>query len=307
MERFKELGARLSNWGRWGVEDTLGTLNHIDAGALVRAAGLVRRGAVFDLALPIGPDGPPQRADSPRPNPTHAMLRTPGEPWPGGMVGADDMVVLALQGSTQWDGLGHNGYDDSFYNDVPVTTVTAAGSKVHSIDTIARKGIAGRGVLLDVAHHAGVDELPRGHVIAAANLDAAADAQGVRFHPGDVLLVRTGWLRQWTVHRDAQTLWSGQPGLGLDCATWLHERNISAVLMDNTGIEAMPTDPAHGTAWPLHCILIRDLGMTLGEMADLEAIAADCHADGVWEFLFVSPPLKVQGAVGTPTTPLALK
>lgn len=307
MERFKEIGSGLSNWGRWGPDDTLGTLNHLDAAAVVHAASLVRRGAVFDLGLPVGPDGPPQRGDSPRPDPIHAMLRTPAEPWAGGMVGADDMLVLALQGTTQWDGLGHNGYDGSFYNGVPVTSVTAAGSEVHSVDAIARKGIVGRGVLLDVAAHAGVNEMGHGEVITAARLDATAAAQGVAFRAGDVLLVRTGWMRHWTVHRDAATLWSGQPGLGLDCAAWLHERDVSAVLMDNTGVEAIPTDPANGTAWPLHCILIRDLGMTLGEMADLEELAADCREDGTWEFLLVAPPLKVQGAVGTPTTPLAIK
>jgi kynurenine formamidase len=307
MEPFKSVGAALSNWGRWGDDDRLGTLNLISGDDVVRAAASVRRGTVFDLGLPIGPDGPPQRQGSPRFEPVHLMLRTPGEPWPGGMIGADDMVVLPLQASTQWDGLGHNGYDGHFYNAVPAATVSSAGSTQHSVHLLAQKGVVARGVLLDLAGLAGVDELPRGHTITAGDLDLACARQQVEVGSGDVLLVRTGWIRHWTVHRDAETFWSGQPGLGIDTAAWLYSRDVSAVLADNTGVEAIPTDPTLGSEWPLHCVLIRDLGMTLGEMANLEELAVDCRADGRWEFLFVATPLKVQGAVGAPITPLAVK
>jgi len=105
------------------------------------ASALVRRGAVFDLGLPIGPGAPPQRRGSPRFDPVHTMLRTPDEVWSGGMIGADDMIVLPLQAVTQWDGLGHNGYDGFFYNAVPASTVSSRGSSVLSIHQV-RRGVA---------------------------------------------------------------------------------------------------------------------------------------------------------------------
>ncbi|WP_344767062.1 cyclase family protein [Aeromicrobium panaciterrae] len=306
MEKFKKLGAELSNWGRWGLDDRLGTLNLITESHVRDAARLVRTGRIFDLGLPIGAGSPPQRAESPRFDPVHLMLRSPDEVWPGGMIGADDMIVLPLQAVTQWDGLGHNGYDGQFYNGVPASSVTSKGSTIHSVHEIAAKGVVGRGVLLDVAHLAD-GPLGQGDRISPEDLDAACAAQGVTVGAGDILLIRTGWIERWTRDHDVRELWDGQPGLSLDCARWLHDRDVAAVLMDNTGVEHIPTDPGHGTSWPLHCVLIRDMGMTLGEMAVLDQLADDCHRDGVWEFLFVATPLKVERSVGSPITPIAVK
>jgi len=305
-ERFKEIGAQLSNWGRWGDDDRLGTLNLLTPERVRAATRLVRTGEIVDLGLPIGPGAPPQRAGSPRFAPVHLMLRAPDEVWPGGMIGADDMVVLPLQAVTQWDGLGHNGYDGFFYNGVAASTVSSKGSAEHSVHLAAAKGVVGRGVLLDLVRLAGGQALALGQRITPEQLDDACRAQGVDVGPGDILLIRTGWLDQWTVGGEVGRLWDGQPGLTLDCAPWLRTRDVAAVVMDNTGIEHIPTDPAHGTAWPLHCVLIRDMGMTLGEMAVLHVLADVCAREGRWEFLFAATPLKVEGAVGSPITPIAV-
>jgi len=300
---FRALGRELSNWGRWGADDERGTLNLITPEHVAAAATLARTGRVFDLGLTLGADGP-QIGLLGRGNPVHLMSAT-GEPrFPDGGGYTDDFVFMPLQCATQWDGLAHIFYDDVCYNDVPISTVTAQGASRLGIDALS-PGVIGRGVLLDVARLHGVDRLPIDHGIGADELDAACARQGVEVRDGDVLLVRTGWTR---VLRDGSVreYWRGEPGLTLECCRWLRERDVAALACDNWAVEQYPCpDPA--TQMPVHYVLIRDLGMTLGEMFDLEALADDCAADGVWEFLLCAPVLKFANAVGTPLNPLAVK
>jgi len=223
------------------------------------------------------------------------------------MMVTDDHVFMPLQSVTQWDGLAHVGYDERFYNNVAAASVTAMqGSTELSIDQIAQRGIAGRGVVLDIAALKGVERLPAGQAITASDLEAAAARQHVTVGAGDILLLRTGWLRTFTIDKQIATYWNGEPGLDLSCAQWLHQRDIAVVGSDNWGIEVIqPNDP--NMAFPVHCVLIRDMGMTLGEIFDLDALAASCAEDNVWDFFFSAPPLKVVGGVGSPITPLAIK
>lgn len=305
MEDFKALGKRLSNWGRWGAEDRLGTLNFITPQTIAAGAALAKTGKLFDLGLPVSSRGV-QQPGSVRNNPVHLMSMTSLDLKGLGIMIADDYIFMPLQSVTQWDGLAHVGYDDRLYNDVPTDSVTTMnGSGVFSIDQIAAKGIAGRGVLLDIARLKGVDRLKRGEPIYPADLEAAEKAQGVTVASGDILLVRTGWMRCFTIDGSSEMYMDGEPGLHLDCAEWLHQRQVAAVCSDNWAVEVL--DPTQGFGLPLHCVLIRDLGMTLGEIFILDALADDCAADGVWEFFFTAPPIKVVGGVGTPITPLAIK
>ncbi|MGH8918362.1 MAG: cyclase family protein, partial [Acidimicrobiales bacterium] len=99
---------------------------------------------------------------------------------------------------------------------------------------------------------------------------------------------------------------AGEPGLGQDCCEWLRQRDVAAVCSDNWAIEVLPGE-SPDVVFNVHMILIRDMGMTLGEILDFEELAADCEADGTWEFFFVAPPLKVSRAVGSPINPLAIK
>jgi kynurenine formamidase len=99
---------------------------------------------------------------------------------------------------------------------------------------------------------------------------------------------------------------AGEPGLGQACCEWLHDREVAAVCSDNWAIEVLPGE-VQDAVFNVHMVLIRDMGMTLGEILDLEELAADCESDGVWEFLFVAPPLKVTRGVGSPINPLAFK
>ena len=302
---FRQLGAQLSNWGRWGPEDERGTLNHITPPDLVAAAGLIRAGKVFDLGIPFGPDGP-QAPGSSRLNPILLMSETGhGQNLPDDVHFADDYVFMPLQAASQWDALAHVFYDGAMYNGFPSELITSRGAARCSIDRLG-KGVVGRGVLLDLAGLRGVPWLAADDVITADDLDAACEAQGVRVVRGDILLVRTGWRRKFVLERDAATWRSPQPGLGIDCCAWLAEHEVAAVGSDNRAVEPLPARPPNGFL-PLHMVLIRDMGMPLAEILDLEELSDDCAADGVWDFFFCAPPIKFTGAVGSPVNPLAVK
>jgi kynurenine formamidase len=301
----RALGQSLSNWGRWGAEDERGTTNLITPEALVAAAGLVRQGKLFDLGIGFDSDGP--QPGGVRTNPMHFMTATgAGQDFRGGFCYADDYIVMPLQCATQWDGLAHVFYDGQLYNGFPSSQVTPKGALRNGIEKQA-KGIAGRGVLLDIAALKGVPWLTAGHAITPDDLEAAAERQGgVAVRSGDIVLVRTGWRRFFTETKSAAQFMQGSPGLGIGCCEWLRRRDVAAVCSDNFAVEVQPSGD-QDNALPLHMVLIRDMGMTLGEIFDLEELAADCEADRVWEFFFSAPVLKVTHAVGSPINPLALK
>jgi kynurenine formamidase len=307
MEDFRALGRRLSNWGRWdtdGKRDERGTTNLLTPERIAAAAGLVRDGTLFDLGIPFGSDGPqPGRG---RINPVLLLSETgAGQDFPGAFHYADDYVFMPLQSASQWDGLAHVFYDDQLYNGFPASDVTPRGARHLSIEHQS-KGIVGRGVLADVARHRGVDWLAAGEVITPEELDAVLAAQGIELRGGDILAVRTGWRRRFLSDGDAAAFMAGEPGLGLACCEWLHAHDVAAVCSDNWAIEVLPGE-VDGELLPVHMVLIRDLGMTLGEMLDFEELAADCAADGRYEFFLAAPPIKFRRALGSPINPLAIK
>lgn len=302
---FRETGERLSNWGRWGDDDERGTMNLIGPAEIVAAATLVKQGKVFELSIPLASDGP-QPGKYNRINPVHLMSIMPGDTNGGDpMTSADDWLITPLQAATQWDALAHVGYDETLYNGVPASSITALGGASRNAIAKLLPGVVGRGVLLDIARLRGVDWLEGGEPIGPEELEAAEHRQGVRLGRGDTLLFRTGWLRKGlTEGWDDWT--STEPGLSIECAEWIHERELAAVVSDNWGIEAMPNDDPE-TMLPLHCVLIRDMGVTLGEIFNLEELADDVEADGVAEFLFCAPPLRVPSGVGSVVSPIAIK
>jgi kynurenine formamidase len=212
---------------------------------------------------------------------------------------------MPLQSASQWDGLAQVFYDDQLYNGFPASDVGPHGALHCSIDKLA-KGIVGRGVLLDIARLKGVDWLEAGIVITPEDLDAAADRQGVAVGPGDIVLFRTGWRTKFVREKDPVAFMAGEPGLGLGCCTWIHEHDVAVVASDNWAIEVLPGE-IDTELLPVHMVLIRDMGVTLGEILDLDELADDCEADGVWEFLVTAPPIKFTAAVGSPINPLAIK
>lgn len=307
MDQVRTLAKQVSNWGRWGADDERGTLNFITPEVVQRAATLVRTGRVFSLGLTFGAEGP-QIGQGGRVNPMHLMTavdqKLPGD-YPDGFRYADDVLVLPLQCATQWDSLAHVHYDGQLYNGHPAATTTSAGAAKNGIDKVGA-GIVSRGVLLDIARLKGVPRVAPGTAITPADLEAAEQAQGVRVERGDVLLVRTGHLAVFKEDGDRIGYMRMMPGLGMACAAWLHAREVAALATDTNAVEVIPfEDPK--TPLPLHLLCLRDMGLTLGEMFDLDALAADCAADGVWEFLFTAPPLRITGGIGSPLNPLAVK
>src|SRR3954452_20879309 len=302
-----------SNWGRWGADDVRGTLNFLAEAKRIEGAALVRTGVSFSLAQRFEAEGP-QRGWRRRTNPVHTMLDTGldaerGQGFPHGIGGADDVIFMPLQCSTQWDGLGHI-FDHGFaWNGRRAgDVVTSEGDLVTGIENVASL-IAGRGVLLDVGRAIGTDgELPDGFAITTEHLEATIAAQGesARVSRGDLLLVRTGRLAR--ARREGWGDYAGgaSPGLSFTTADWLHDTEIAGIATDTWGFEVRPNE--FDVAFqPLHQVAIPNMGLFIGELWDLDALAADCAADGVWDFFLTAAPLPVTGAVGAPVNPIAVK
>lgn len=306
MEKFRSIGARLSNWGRWGQDDERGTTNFITPAQIVAAARLIRTGKVFDLGIPFGSDGPQSGAGG-RINPILLVSETGADQdqFPGAFHYADDYIFMPLQAASQYDALAHVHYDGKLYNGFPATSVSPHGARHCGIDKQG-KGITGRGVLLDMARHLDRKWLDLGEVITPEQLDSCAAAAGITFASGDILLLRTGWRRKFLEERNPTEWMKGEPGIGVACCEWLAKREIAVVCCDNIAVEALPGEVADEVL-PVHMVLLRDMGMTLGEILDFEELAADCAADGVYEFFYCGPPIKFSRALGSPINPLAIK
>lgn len=307
-----EAAAKYSNWGRWGEDDVLGTLNFLDPAKRQQGARLVRHGISFSLSQRFDTDGP-QRGWRRRVNPVHTMLDTGtdaalgNQPFPHGIGGADDMITMPLQCSTQWDGLGHIFDHGRAWNGRRAEqVVTSDGDLVTGIEHLAAH-VAGRGVLLDAGRVLGRDgELPDGFAITSEQLDAIAGAHGVAVGRGDIVLVRTGRLAR--ARREGWGEYAGgpAPGLSFSTAGWLHGKEIAAIATDTWGVEVRPNEFDQAFQ-PLHQIAIPHLGLLLGEMWDLDELAGHCAADGVYEFWLTAAPLPITGAVGSPVNPIAVK
>ncbi|MGM7669251.1 cyclase family protein [Microbacterium sp. A93] len=301
------------NWGRWGEDDVLGTLNFIDKAKRIEAAALVRDGVSISLAQSFDTDGP-QRGWRRRTNPVHTMTDTGvdaergNQGFPHGIGGADDVISMPLQCSTQWDGLGHIFDHGVAWNGRRAgDVVTSEGDLVTGIEHAASV-IVSRGVLLDLGRHLDSEsgELPDGYAISAAELDACAAAEGVTIGRGDIVLVRTGRLAR--ARREGWGEYAGGPaaGLSLTTAAWLHRTEIAAIATDTWGFEVRPNEFDVASFQPLHQVVIPNIGLTIGEMWDLDALAKSCAERGRWDFLLSAPPLPITGAVGSPINPVAV-
>lgn len=303
---IRSVAAHVSNWGRWGADDQVGTLNLVTPEKIVAAAGLVRIGRVFSLAIPFDSRGP-QIGVPGRFNPIHTMLAAGTDVLGEGDFGhADDMIAMPLQCATQWDSLAHVFHDGRMYNGQSASLVGSRGAARNGIEHLQSRVVT-RGVLLDVARARGVDALAPRAAIGPEDLKATARAQGIAIGVGDAVLVRTGFMRQFLERGD----WSGYamgdaPGVSLYSLEWLHESQVAALATDTYRLEPTPSE-LPGIRVPLHQIAIPYMGLLLGEIFRLEELAEDCANDGIYEFLFVAPPLPVTGAVGSPVNPYAMK
>ena len=315
MDDIHAAAERLKNWGRWGAQDEIGTLNHTQPQDVVAAARLVQKGKIMSLALPYDSNGPQggktKYAALGRFNPIHLMIRAGTDAYAGVLDhrkirGADDIIIMPTQCGTQWDGLGHIFYGDHMWNGYDCRTVTSFGAQKCGIEK-TREKMVGRGVLLDIPRMLGREYLTDGFAITNEMLDRAERNFGVEVRRGDYLLVRTGQIEAML----AAATWDGYsggdaPGLAFETLDWLQTKQVAAIATDTWGAEVRPNETDEANQ-PWHWISIPIMGLTVGEIFNLAELSRDCAEDKRYEFMFVAPALPVTGAVGSPVNPLAIK
>ncbi|HTX63934.1 MAG TPA: cyclase family protein [Acidimicrobiales bacterium] len=309
-----EYFSSLSNWGRWGVDDEVGTLNLVTDAKRAQAARLVRLGRVVSCAWDIETGHRPDDVGAP---PQRYMLGTgqglgdPARVPPPGAVpgdrqaGATEFLGMAYHGYriTHLDALSHISWDARMYNDRPAELVTVAhGATVLDVRR-ARTGIVTRGILLDAAGHRGIPWLEPDEFVTPAEVGAMLASRDLRAEAGDALLLRTGYGRK-LLERGPDALGAGHAGWHASCLPWLHRNGIALIAADHS-VDAVPSGYPH-LRTPVHAIGISTIGIWLMDCCDLEPLAVACEELGTWEFQFVVAPLPFTGATGSPVNPLAL-
>ncbi|NNE73191.1 MAG: cyclase family protein [Acidimicrobiales bacterium] len=307
-QEFLDIQAQVRNWGRWGDDDRLGTLNFLTDEVVRAAATEVQTGRRISLATPLESNGMQLGAIPGRVNAelTTFAVNMSLEDRPEAFHTSDDAVTMGLQAGTHWDGLAHVSYDGQVYGGRPASIITEeAGAGEIGIENV--RSICGRGVLLDVARAKGVDELDFGYAITADDLDTAVAAQGTEIRSGDIALIRTGLMRRYHAgEKENYNGWSGSPGPGLSCVPWFHRHELAAVATDTFIFEVYPSE-LETAALGVHMLDVVDMGLTQGQNWDLEALAADCAADGRYSFFLEASPQPFVGACGSPVNPVAIK
>ena len=309
---FEELRSRVghppgSSWGIWGEDDQTGALNLITEGKVRAAARLVERGAVFPLNWGLE-------------NPAPALLgRGPLEhrKRDDGFGMDDHFNNFFPHSSTHWDSLGHFRHPEhGYYGGRSAERLKGPEAEASAAEW-ARRGVAGRFVLADVERRRREEGRPIDHrsdeAISIEEVARTLEGAGVEVEQGDVLLVRMGWIAWYEEFGEADRKamagddWGfSAPGLKAaeETLEWLWDRGVVAVATDVPAVEPFPFDP-HG--YSLHANLLAMLGINLGEMFALDALAADCAVDGRHTGLLTSAPMNFTGATGSPANALALK
>lgn len=304
-----------TNWGRWGPNDEVGSLNFLTTEEVMRGIQSIKQGKVFTLGMAIGTKGGdpvwPGRTPAQRLMTQDKSHYVSGKlsPVPGGLEYADDYVTMFLQGTTQYDALGHTWYDDKIWNGYDAMT-TAGGMEKDSVYPIAQRGVVGRGILLDAARHFGVESMEKGQEINLQDLHDMAKKQGVTIEKHDILVLRTGFLKRF-FEQGAAKFYEGafvEPGLNYspELVQWFHETEIPALCTDTIANETT-VHKETGIALPLHAALMRNLGIALNEICDLEELGKSCAEDKQYTFLYTAAPIKFMNATGAPVNPVVIK
>lgn len=294
-------------WGVFGESDELGTINLLTPERVRSAAAEIRRGQVFSLNLPITVPDPPlfQRGKH------RHTIRAFGD---FDFVLDDYLDNFYPQASSQWDALCHVKHPQhGAYNGIPDHEMTGRGGTRLGIDNLARRGIAGRGVLADVArYHERTGkriDFTRAEAIPLQDLEATLAQQKTRLRAGDILLIRIGWTRFYlSASPEIRAELARETVVpGIECsprmARWLWDNHLAAAASDSPALEALP--PAGDDF--LHFHMLAFFGMPIGEMWNLEELAEDCARDGRYAFFLTSAPLNIPGGVGSPPNALAIK
>ena len=287
-----------ANWypSRWGAADQRGAANRITPAKVLEAKNLISKGTIYQL-------GHVYETGMPMFGTRHFSLRIPQAFGPQGTnktIYHDELVSAEIgQVGTQFDGLGHIGVDDTFYNGHKRQEFARAeGLTKLGIENVG--AIVTRGVLIDVAAYKNVPRLQGGYEISAADLQGALKRQGLDLRPGDVALVNTGWGSLWI--KDNAAFTRNAPGIGLGAGQYLVDRQVTMVGADTWSVEVVP-NPDAKLAFPVHQLLIPKNGIYIFENLVTEELARD----RAYEFAFMFAPLRLKGATGSPGNPLAIR
>ena len=258
---------------------------------------LLRGRKVFDLGVELFPGMPHVPTHSPF---MYQMVREHGDLMYGdGVSAAVDIFGMSCHTGTHLDGLGHFAKDLCLHGGQPATD---GQSKTGGLSTLGIQRVApfiARGVLLDIPVTQGSEILEPTQVVGPRDLEKAAKRAGVTIRPGDVVLIRTGWMRLWPDQRKYYSVQTGQPGINIEAARWLTEQGATCLGSDNFAVEVTPT-PNHAHPVHIHCLV--EKGVHLLEVADLEALSRT----GTSEFSLVMVPMKIRGGTASPIRPLAV-
>ncbi len=305
-EEVVEYFNTLSNWGRWGEDDELGTANLITNEKRAQAVALVKHGITVGCARPITTE---PAVDVPIP-PQHFMLESgegfnlPSAQARGPRQVVMDIFSIAFHGlyCTHIDAFSHIFWNGRMYGGRPAEMVTTREGATANDVAVLKDGILTRGVLLDVAKVQGKEWLDPAEPVFVEDLEAAEAAQGVRVEEGDALCLRMGWytrrLALGPVPRP-----EGRPGLHAETLPWLRERGVSLIAAD-AAQDVWPS--GYGSLdIPVHQVAIVAMGLWLIDAANFDDLTAQCEALGRWDFMFTVAPLRFPGVTGSPVTPLA--
>jgi kynurenine formamidase len=302
------------NWGKWGPDDEVGSLNYLTSAEVLRGVSAVKQGKTFTLQVLMGhPKGDPVWPGRTGPTRVNVMdkgyfMAGKGPDFPGHAEYADDMMIMFLQGSTQYDALGHVWCDDKLYNGYDAKTTIGGLSKA-SVLPLAERGVVGRGILIDIARYRNKPVLDAGETFTHEDLLAAAAAQGTKIEKRDILLIRTGWVGSF-YERDRAEFYANfiEPGLTYSegLVKWFQDMEIPNLVTDTIANE-VTADPVSGVVLPLHNALMRNLGVTFTEIAQLDPLADDSAKDKQYTFLYAAAPLKVVSGTGAPVNPIVVK
>lgn len=298
---FKALYERLQQAPPWGAADRRGGLNYLTPDRVLAAAREIRQGRTVSLAAPIETDLTP---DQPEPAVHDMKGRAGADADPDGLTFAQDGLDINVHGDadSHIDALCHAMYRRTLYNQVPSSVVTGHGAGELSID-VARDGIVGRGVLLDIPRLRGVSWLEPGDLVTADDLTRATAAQQVTLGPGDLLFVRVGHRRR----RGELGPWDAavaRAGLHPEALEFVARHEI-AVLGSDSNSDVSPS-AAEGISHPVHVLAINALGLHLLDYLQFDDLVPACEAAVRWSFLCVVAPLRLPGGTGSPVNPIAV-
>ena len=280
---------------QWGPDDQRGAANRLTPQKVIEAKGQIQSGKVYSL-------GRVYEAGMPMFGTRHFSLHLPQTFGPLGknkVVWHDEIISGELgQVGTQFDGLGHAGIGDRFYNGFTREEIaTPLGLAKLGIENVGP--IVTRGVLIDMALYKGVEHLEGSYEITPSDLRGALQAQGTEIHSGDVVLIHTGWGAFWNDH---ERFSATAPGIGLEAGQFLIDQQVVLVGSDNSGIEVAP-NPDPELAYPVHQLLLTKHGIHLLE----NLMTSDLATDSVYEFAFFFSPVPFKGATGSPGNPIAIR